>query len=231
MSAVKGTPSTHPQRSGGTTGRTDLGRRLAAHREALGLSRAELGRMCGADATYIAYLEEHAASPAIGTLIRVAHELGISVDDLTGAGAGRVTGRSTAHRDTALVPLDETECRRLLNTHGVGRIAVFTPEGPAVLPVNYVVAGPEIAFRTSAEAVTARAAGTEAAFEIDTIDDVTATGWSVLAVGELAAVADPDELRRLNTAARSHPWAGGPRTHWMKLTPARVTGRRVVHDS
>ncbi|MFE5621279.1 pyridoxamine 5'-phosphate oxidase family protein [Streptomyces virginiae] len=85
---------------------------------------------------------------------------------------------------TGRIPLEETECRQLLNTHGVGRI-----------------------------------------------DDVTATGWSVLAVGELAAVADPDELRRLNTAARSHPWAGGPRNHWMKLTPARVTGRRVVHDS
>ncbi|TDU79736.1 pyridoxamine 5'-phosphate oxidase family protein [Streptomyces sp. KS 21] len=169
------TPSTHSQQPDAMTGRTDLGRRLAARREALGLSRDELGRRCGADGTYITYLEEHAASPAIGTLVRVADALG--------------------------------------------------------LPVNYLVAGPGIAFRTSAEAVTARAAGTEVAFEIDNIDDVTATGWSVLAVGELAAFTDPDETHHLNTTARSQPWAGGPRSHWMKLTPTRITGRHVVHDS
>lgn len=226
---MKNMPSTTPQESGRPAGRTDLGRRLAARREALGLSREELGRRCGADGHYIAYLEEHAASPAIGTLVRMADALGVTVDDLTGAGADRVAGRATARRDSALVPLDETECRRLLNTHGVGRIAVFTSEGPAVLPVNYLIAGTGIAFRTSAEAVPAAAAGTEAAFEIDHIDDVTATGWSVLAVGGLAAVTDPSELRHLDTTARSHPWAGGPRDHWMKLTPARITGRRVVH--
>ncbi|MFD9366605.1 helix-turn-helix domain-containing protein [Streptomyces sp. NPDC060020] len=228
---MKSTPSTHPQQSGEMTGRTDLGRRLAARREALGLSREELGRRCGADGTFIAYLEERAASPAIGTLLQVADALGVTVDDLTGAGAHRVAGRATARRDSALVPLDETECRRLLSTHGVGRIAIFTPEGPAVLPVNYLIAGPDITFRTAAEAVTARAAGTEVAFEIDNIDDVTATGWSVLAVGELAAVTDSDEIHHLNTTARSQPWAGGPRSHWMKLTPTRITGRRVVHDS
>ncbi|MGW6691954.1 helix-turn-helix domain-containing protein [Streptomyces sp. NPDC054961] len=231
MSTVKGMRSTPPQHSGETAGRTDLGRRMATRREALGLSRDELGRRCGADATYIAYLEEHAASPAIGTLVRVADALGLTVDDLTGAGAHRVSGRSTARRDSALVPLDETECRRLLNTHGVGRIAVSTPEGLAVFPVNYLAAGTDIAFRTSAEGVTARAAGSEAAFEIDTIDEVTATGWSVLAVGELAAVTDPHEIDHLNATARSQPWAGGPRGHWMKLTPARITGRRVVHGS
>lgn len=228
---MKSIPRSPEQSSGEMTGRTDLGRRLAARREALGLSREELGQRCGADGNYIAYLEEHAAAPAIGTLARVADALGLTVDDLTGASAHRVAGRSTARRDSTLVPLDEPECRRLLNTHGVGRIAIFTPDGPAVLPVNYLVAGPDIAFRTSAEAVTARAAGTEVAFEIDNIDDVTATGWSVLVVGELAAVTDQHEIQHLNTTARSEPWAGGPRTHWMKLTPARITGRRVVHDS
>ncbi|AZM87930.1 MULTISPECIES: helix-turn-helix domain-containing protein [Streptomyces] len=228
MKSISRTP--YPP-SGGTAGRTDLGRRLAARREALGMSREELGRKCGADGNYIVYLEEHAASPAMGTLVRVADVLGVTVDDLTGASADRVRGRATARRDTALVPLEEEECRMLLGTHGVGRIAVFTPEGPAVLPVNYMVVGTAIVFRTAAEALAARAAGTEIAFEIDNIDDVTAGGWSVLAVGELQAVTDPEEIQHLTTTARSHPWAGGPRTHWMKLAPLRLTGRRVVHES
>ncbi|MFI8106102.1 helix-turn-helix domain-containing protein [Streptomyces sp. NPDC086023] len=214
---------------GAPPGRTDLGRRLVARREALGLSREELGRRCGADANYVAYLEDHAATPAIGTLLRVADALGVSVDDLTGASAERVPGRSGARRDTALVPIGEDECRQLLGTHGVGRIAISTDEGPAVFPVNYVTAGPGVAFRTAADSPAARAAGTRAAFEIDHIDDVTAGGWSVLAVGVLTAVTDGAELHRLSAVARSHPWAGGPRSHWMTITPDRVTGRRVVH--
>ncbi|MCB5180852.1 helix-turn-helix domain-containing protein [Streptomyces antimicrobicus] len=228
---MKSTPSARPQPSGGTTGRTDLGRRLAARRTALGLSREELGRRCGTDGNYIAYLEEHAASPSAGTLVRVADALGVTVDDLTGASAEHAPGRTSARTDTGLVTLDEDECRALLGTHGVGRIGVFTPEGPAVLPVNYVVAGGDIAFRTAAQARAAEAAGTEVAFEIDNIDDVTAGGWSVLAVGELRAVTAPDEIRHLTATARSQPWAGGPRTHWMKLTPVRLTGRRVAHAS
>ncbi|MER5570866.1 pyridoxamine 5'-phosphate oxidase family protein [Streptomyces goshikiensis] len=228
---MKSTSSAHPQDAGETAGRTDLGRRIAARRAALGLSREELGRKCGADGNYITYLEEHAAAPAIGTLVRMADVLGVTVDDLTGANADRVRGRSTARRDTALAPLEEAECRSLLGTHGVGRIAVFTPEGPAVLPVNYLVAGPDIAFRTAVEALAARAEGTQVAFEIDNIDDVTAGGWSVLAVGELEAVTEPEEIRHLTAMARSQPWAGGPRTHWMKLTPVRLTGRRVAHES
>ncbi|MFD7553770.1 MULTISPECIES: helix-turn-helix domain-containing protein [unclassified Streptomyces] len=227
---MKNTPSTRSQPSGETTGRTDLGRRIAARRIALGMSREELGRRCGADGNYIVYLEEHAAAPAIGTLVRVADELGVTVDDLTGASTGKVPGRSTARRAPALVALDEGECRRLLGTHGVGRIAVFTPEGPAVLPVNYLTAGRDIAFRTAAEALAARAAGTEVAFEIDNIDDVTAGGWSVLAVGELEAVTAPQEVQHLTATARSHPWAGGPRTHWMKIAPVRLTGRRIIHE-
>ncbi|WP_235438845.1 helix-turn-helix domain-containing protein, partial [Streptomyces yangpuensis] len=160
-----------------------------------------MGRRCGADGNYIAYLEEHAASPSIGTLVRLADVLGVRVDDLTGASAGRVPGRSTARRGAALVPLGESECRDLLGTHGVGRIAVVTAEGPVVLPVNYLMAGTGIAFRTSAVSVVGRSAGTEAAFEIDHIDDVTASGWSVLAVGTLEGVTDPEALRHLNATA------------------------------
>ncbi|MFJ5551791.1 helix-turn-helix domain-containing protein [Streptomyces sp. NPDC093225] len=230
MNTLHGTEPRRPRDAdAGQRGRTDLGRRVAARRTELGLSREALGERCGADAHYIAYLEDHAAAPAAGTLIRLANALGTTVDDLTGANRDRTPGTATAVREAELLPLDEAESRSLLGTHGVGRVAVFTAEGPAILPVNYVVAGADIAFRTSGDAVPARAAGTEVAFEVDRIDEVAATGWSVLAVGELRGVTDADELRRLNAAARSVPWAGGERAHWMRLTPVRLTGRRIAH--
>lgn len=54
-------------------------------------------------------------------------------------------------------------------------------------------------------------------------------GWSVMAVGGAEGVTDAADKQRLDGAARSAPWAGGERTHWMKITPTRLTGRRVVH--
>ncbi|MFE7017618.1 helix-turn-helix domain-containing protein [Streptomyces sp. NPDC057651] len=221
-------PSTAPKPAQ-QTGITDLGRRIAARRAALGLTREQVGDRCGADASYIAYLEERASHPGIGSLVRLADALDTTVAELVGATVGQPPGRGSAQRDSELVTLSPQECRRLLSTHGVGRVAVFTPEGPAVLPVNYVVAGEDIAFRTSGEALLIRAAGTEAAFEVDHIDDAMKQGWSVLAVGELIGVTDGEAIRRLETAARSLPWAGGDRTHWMSVTPVRISGRRVVH--
>ena len=33
--------------------------------------------------------------------------------------------------------LEETECLRLISPGGIGRLAYSSPDGPAVLPVNY----------------------------------------------------------------------------------------------
>ncbi|MFJ3175341.1 helix-turn-helix domain-containing protein [Streptomyces roseus] len=217
-------------RPGQEAGRTDLGRRIAARRGELGLTREQLGTRCGTDASYIRYLEERAANPGAGSLVRLADALGTTVAELAGATTEQPPGRGVARRDSGLVALDEAECRRLLSTHGVGRVAIFTPEGPGVFPVNYVVAGDEIAFRTSGEALLARAAGTEVAFEVDHIDDVMRQGWSVVAVGEAVGVTDGQAIRRLDALARSLPWAGGHRTHWMSISPVRITGRRVGHE-
>lgn len=211
-------------------GRTDLGRRLATRRVELGLTREEVGRRCGAEASYIAYLEEHAAAPEIGTLVRLADALGTTLSELTGATADTPPGRATARRDAHLVALTDEECRELLSTHGIGRIAVVTNDGPAILPVNYVVAGDEIAFRTSGEGLLAGVAGTEVAFETDHIDDAVRRGWSVLVVGKAAGVTDAAAVQRLDAVARSLPWAGGDRRYWMTITPTRITGRRVVHQ-
>jgi nitroimidazol reductase NimA-like FMN-containing flavoprotein (pyridoxamine 5'-phosphate oxidase superfamily) len=46
--------------------------------------------------------------------------------------------------------LTERECRYLLGTHGVGRLAVTTPAGPLVVPVDYGVVDGAIVFRTAA---------------------------------------------------------------------------------
>ncbi|MGW5532551.1 helix-turn-helix domain-containing protein [Streptomyces xanthochromogenes] len=210
-------------------GRSDLGRRMAQRRQALGLTREEVGERSGAAPSYIAYLEERAAQPGRGVMLRLADALSTSVGELAGTTVDLPPGTATAARDAELVPLDESECRRLLSTHGVGRVATFNAEGPAVLPVNYVVDGTAVAFRTSPEGELAAAAGTEVAFEVDHIDDAMRKGWSVLAVGQAETVTDSAATRRLDDLARSYPWAGGDRRLWMTVAPRRITGRRIEH--
>lgn len=71
------------------------------------------------------------------------------------------------------------------------------------------------------------AAGTEAAFEVDHIDDAPSQGWSVLVFGRAEYVTDPAAARHLVGAARSAPWAGGDRELRVRIAPERVTGRRI----
>ncbi|MFC8817940.1 helix-turn-helix domain-containing protein [Streptomyces rochei] len=116
----------------------DVGRRLAAARRRKGLSvqavAAERARMAPG---YLAYLETHTADPGSGTLMRLADALGTTYGALQGGGTDRPPGRESALRDPHLLDLGEEECRGLLSSHGVGRIAFTSEHGPAVFPVNY----------------------------------------------------------------------------------------------
>ncbi|MEE1754666.1 helix-turn-helix domain-containing protein [Streptomyces sp. SP18CS02] len=213
--------------------RGDIGRRVAARREELGLSREDVALRAGSAPGYIQYLEERTATPGMGFMLRLADALETTVAALTGGTADLPPGSGHAAYHAELVDLDPDACRSLLGTHGVGRVAVTTHEGPAILPVNYMIAADgDVVFRTSPDSVPARAAGGEIAFEVDHIDDALSQGWSVLVVGTARAVTDPESVRDLEAQAYSTPWAGGDREHWIAVTPVRVTGRRIlVHDT
>ncbi|MEU1279216.1 pyridoxamine 5'-phosphate oxidase family protein [Streptomyces sp. NPDC005805] len=225
---MPGQPHTEP--SGAGRGRLggDIGRRVGARRRELGLSREEVATRAGSAPGYIQYLEENPAAPGMGFLLRLADALETTVTALTGSGADLPEGLGRAGYHPELVELDAPECWDLLGTHGVGRVAVTTPDGPAILPVNYVVSEGEVAFRTSPGALPGRAAGGEVAFEVDHIDEAFSQGWSVLVVGDARTVADGDAVRRLDELAYSAPWAGGDRELWIAVAPERVTGRRIL---
>lgn len=206
----------------------DIGRRVATRRQQLGLSREDVALRAGSAPGYIEYLEEKTATPGMGFLLRLADALETTVTALTGGGAELPPGIGIAGDRPELVELGHDQCWALLGTHGVGRVAVTTPEGPAILPVNYLVTEGQIAFRTAPDAVPAEAAGTETAFEVDHIDDAFSQGWSVLAVGGARAVTEEDAVSKLERQAYSAPWAGGDRELWIVLTPERVTGRRIL---
>ncbi|MCS0603116.1 DUF1918 domain-containing protein [Streptomyces sp. LP11] len=210
------------------SGPGDIGRRVAVERRRRGLSRAETAGRARMSPDYLAYLEERPADPTLATLIRLADALGTTVGALRG-GADLPPGQGHALLHPELRDLTPRECRSLLSTHGVGRVAVSEPDGrPAVVPVNYEVAGDAILFRTAPGSVAASAVGSEVAFEVDHVDEVLSQGWSVLAVGPASVVTDPEEVRGLTRHAHTTPWAGGDREMWVAIRPARLTGRRIT---
>ncbi|MEU9546251.1 MULTISPECIES: pyridoxamine 5'-phosphate oxidase family protein [Streptomyces] len=205
----------------------DIGRRVAAERRRQGLTRAETARRAKMAPQYLAYLEERSADPSLASLIRLAAALGTSVAALRGSGIDLPPGRGQALLDPQLRDLSPDECRARLSTHGLGRVAVSTPGGPAVVPVNYEVVDDAIVFRTAPNSAPAAAVGTDVAFEVDHVDEAMSQGWSVLAVGPARAVTEPEAVRRLADHAHSKPWAGGERELWVSIRPTQLTGRRI----
>ena len=58
-----------------------------------------------------------------------------------------------------LEELTYSECRALLAGGVFGRVALCTPKGAAILPVNYSVVGEAVIFRTSADGVVGTSGG------------------------------------------------------------------------
>jgi transcriptional regulator with XRE-family HTH domain len=215
--------------SAGSANPGDIGRRVAAERRRQGLGREETARRARMSPGYLAYLEEQPADPSMAALIRLADALGTTAAALRGGGADLPPGQGHALLHPRLEDLGPDECRALLSTHGVGRIAVSSPDGrPAVLPVNYEVVRETIAFRTAPDSLPAAAVGTEVAFEVDHVDDALSRGWSVLAVGPASVVTEPDAVRGLTERAHTTPWPGGEREMWVSIRPTTLTGRRIT---
>lgn len=206
----------------------DLGRRIAARRLQLGLSRQDVALRAGAAPGYIEYVEEQPATPGVGFLLRLADALETTVQELSGGAGDLPPAVGRGARRARMVELDEATCWTRLGDHGVGRVALTLEDGPVVLPVNYQVLDGEVMFRTGDDSPLAAAADTEIAFEADHFDDAFSRGWSVLIVGTVRPVADDDASQQLREAAFSTPWAGQEREHVMLLGARRITGRRIL---
>jgi uncharacterized protein len=124
-------------------------------------------------------------------------------------------------------PLTEEECFGLLARSSRGRLAFQHEDELLVLPVDYLSAGNELIVNTRPDGVIAAAMdGAPAALQVDDLDPVMHTGWTVLCQVTGAVVTDPDELTRLQDLV-ALPWVRDGRTQPVRLTVRAVTGRRV----
>jgi nitroimidazol reductase NimA-like FMN-containing flavoprotein (pyridoxamine 5'-phosphate oxidase superfamily) len=135
--------------------------------------------------------------------------------------------------ESVMEALDEAECMRLISPGGIGRIAYSGRFDLTVLPVNYKLHDGTIVFRTAQDGATGEDLRTgianaeyKVAFEVDDLDMTAREGWSVLLQGPAHHV-DSEPERASILAAGVEPWPGGERAQFIRITPTRVTGRRI----
>lgn len=144
-------------------------------------------------------------------------------DDEHVAEPGRSIGGGV--RPGVLVELDRTECLALLREHRVGRFAAVDRDGlPFVVPVNYVLEGETVLFRTHPGTKLDALRRRPVAFQIDAVDEARRSGWSVLVQG-IAHEASPHDLGEVDP----EPWAEAG-AYWIQVVPRSITGRRFELD-
>ncbi|WSF80911.1 helix-turn-helix domain-containing protein [Streptomyces globisporus] len=175
-----------------------MGRRIAARRLQLGLSRQDVALRAGAAPGYIEYVEEQPATPGIGFLLRLADALRTTVQELSGSTGDLPPGFGRGARRARMVELDEALCRTLLGDHGR---RTGCPDQHLVVDRQH---------------------------DRSVLQNAFSKGWSVLIVGTVRSVADEEAAQRLRETAYSTPWAGEEREHVMLLGARRVTGRKIL---
>jgi nitroimidazol reductase NimA-like FMN-containing flavoprotein (pyridoxamine 5'-phosphate oxidase superfamily) len=138
--------------------------------------------------------------------------------------------------DVVLEILGEDECLRLIAPGGIGRLVFAGRYDLTVLPVNFKFHGGAILFRTGQDSSTDEDLRTgiahaeyRVAFEVDDFDVARREGWSVLIQGPAHHLESAEELADAQ-AAGVDPWPGGGREHFISISPARVTGRRIRRE-
>lgn len=131
----------------------------------------------------------------------------------------------TDTRDRAFQEMSETECWEMVRSHVIGRLGVPGDDGdaPVIIPVNYIVDGASVIFRSATGMKLSLLRNHAVAFEVDHIDVSSASGWSVLLRGRAQELTHW-ETDHLNVST----WAPGDRTHFIRVVPDAVTGRRIT---
>jgi len=135
-------------------------------------------------------------------------------------------GHPTDHAGLETLSFDA--CLHLLASVPLGRVGFLADGELVILPVNHVMDGQDVIFRTAyGSKLTAAEEQDVVAFEADDYDQQTRSGWSVLVTGRAIVVYEDAEIQRLGGLGL-HPWASPvKRPFWVRIRPTSVTGRRT----
>jgi len=123
--------------------------------------------------------------------------------------------------------LPRDECLELLRTARIGRVAFHAGALPLILPVAFGLDGDGIVIRVLAGSQLDN--GTQdavVAFEVDDVDPIQGSAWSVSVTGLTTAIVDGEELERARALPLGHWAEGADGDRFVRISLDMVTGRR-----
>lgn len=125
--------------------------------------------------------------------------------------------------------LSEHECWDLLKSVALGRLVTSVDGRPEIFPVNFVVQRRTVLFRTAeGTKLISTAINRHVVFEADEHNIVE--GWSVIVKGVARSLRTHEELEEAERA-QLLPWTASAKTHYVRVLPEMVTGRRFRFDA
>jgi nitroimidazol reductase NimA-like FMN-containing flavoprotein (pyridoxamine 5'-phosphate oxidase superfamily) len=117
------------------------------------------------------------------------------------------------------------ECWEFLTTQELGRLAFRLLDETHIVPVNFVVDGRTLLFRTAGGSkLFGVELGAEVAFEVDEVEGETAR--SVVVRGRARRLEEVEEHRADQVPL--HTWVDTPKYYVVEIAPEEVTGRRFL---
>ena len=131
------------------------------------------------------------------------------------------------HAGLEILPF--ADCLRLIDSVPVGRIGFLADGEIVILPVNHLMDGPDVIFRTGSGSKLSSVGGRIlVGFEADDYDALTRSGWSVVISGFTEVVESDAEIDRFERLGLQS-WGGAAAwdSNWIRIRPTSVTGRRT----
>ena len=124
--------------------------------------------------------------------------------------------------------LPVSECWELMKSVSLGRLVTSVDGRPQIFPVNFVVQRRTILFRTAeGTKLVSTSMNNQVLFEVD--DHTVAEGWSVIVQGRARSLRTDEEIEEAEQA-QLLTWTATEKTHYVRILPDTVTGRRFRFD-
>lgn len=125
--------------------------------------------------------------------------------------------------ESPVVSLSEEQCWQRLAAAEVGRVVTWVGEVVDIFPVNFVVDGNEIVFRTAeGSKLVELTINDEVIFEVD--DHSETDAWSVIVRGSARRLETNDEVDRADRLPL-RPWIPTLKHNYVSITPHELSGR------
>jgi uncharacterized protein len=126
--------------------------------------------------------------------------------------------------DDVVTILPVHECWDLMAGVTLGRLVTSVDGQPEIFPVNYAVQNRTVLFRTAeGTKLVSTAINNRVLFEVD--DHNVAEGWSVIVKGRARSLRTDEQIEEAERA-QLLPWTSTEKTHYVRVMPEVVTGRR-----